>query len=144
VTSNCHEYENILNSDGTASDVDRAAWDAHRDRCVVCTEQAEADALLRGALIDPPAIPFPSDLAARLPARRRARRSLVRFSFGARLILASYGLAAVIASVWILSHIEWPSRLSPGTAGLVMILLVAASPLLVLRRGRILMPLGLG
>jgi hypothetical protein len=116
----------------------------HLDRCAVCSEQAEADALLREALTDPPSIPFPPGLGARLPARRRPRRSPVRISFGARLILASYGLAAVIASVWILSHIEWPSRLSPGIAGLVVVFLVGASPLLVLRRGRISMPLGPG
>ena len=141
MTSNCHEHDDFLKHDAAASEAERDAWQMHLDRCAACAEQAEADALLRAALTDPPSIPFPSDLMARLPAGRRVRRSPVRVSFGARLIMASYGLAAFIASVWILSHIEWPSWLSPDVAGLAVILLVAASPLLVLRRGRISMPL---
>lgn len=144
MTSNCHEYENVLDRDGTASEAERVRWHAHLDQCAACAEQAEADALLREALTDPPAIPFPSGLTAGLQARRRAHRPPLRHVFAARLILAVYGLVAVIASVWILSHIEWPSRLVPGTPGLVVMLLVAASPLLFLRRGRSFMLPGLG
>ena len=144
MTSNCHEYDDFLKHDKTASEAERDAWHAHLDQCVACTEQAEADALLREALTDPPAIPFPSGLGARLPARGRVHRRPGRSALGARLVLAVYGLVAVIASIWILSHIDWPSRLAPGAAGLVVILLVAASPLLFLRRGRSIMLPGPG
>ena len=43
-------------------------------------------------------------------------------------------IVGVVLSVSILSHVDWPSDLAPGVAGLVVILLVAASPLLVVHR----------
>ena len=134
MTSSCHEYEDLLDRDGTVSAAERETWRKHLEQCADCTVQAEADARLRKALTDPPAIPFPSGLVAHLPAHRRVNRPRRRNPIEAWLVLETYGLLAAAASVWILSHIDWPSRLSPGAAGLVLILLCMASPLALVGR----------
>jgi hypothetical protein len=102
------------------------------------------DTLLRASMDPPPDIAFPADVEALVGARRRARRSKKQTGLVAWLVLGAYGLAALIASVWILSHIDWPSRLVPGTAGVVVILLAMASPLLLLPRVSPFRPVGLG
>ena len=76
-------------------------------------------------------------------SREKIRSPVQRTTFGARVILAVYGLTAAAISVWILLNIEWPRQPPAGSIGVVAILLAVAVPLVVLSRlGRIPPPAG--
>ncbi len=102
------------------------------------------DGLLRETLSDAPALALSESFDRRLQAAIDRRLEPRRMTAGRMALLGAYASAAAAATGWILLQIDWPSRLIGGPVGLGVVLLLAASPLLLLPRTSPLRPPGSG
>ena len=146
MNDSCEQFDRRL-AHGVLEGDEEARWLEHLAECAVCSEQAPADVLLRGALGDP---------APKLSAEfdRRLRRRLEQRVAGApaptrrpgRLrpsgwwLLVAYGTVAAAASVVIVARLPWQSFTPSPVLGITLGALALLSPLVLLDRIGIVRP----
>lgn len=141
----CQDFDHWVDPRSSHDDNQQALWHRHLEECADCRRQSEVDQLLRAGLEPKPELSFSPDfdrsLEQKLAVRRRTGQRPVGCQSGlplsraARALIAGYGAAAAGLSLWVLTHVDWPSWLSPDlVGGAILGLGTLLTPLLLLPR----------